>query len=241
MIQETAGILITAAASTAAVHTLVPDHWLPFVLMGRAQKWSLLKTAWIAGLSALVHVGISLILGALALGVGMGAARAMGDKLGVLTGVLLCLFGIAYSAWAIRSGGHSHAHTYGRPHLDSMTSGDSPTDSGASRSIEGSHTHEPASQSAAHKASAYSLLVIVGIHPCVLALPILFAAAPLGTSGAVLVASTYAFCTITAMVAVTLVGLTAARQIRMGFLEKHGDLLTGVIIFVVGVFILAHG
>jgi hypothetical protein len=262
---ETAGILITAAASTAAVHTLVPDHWLPFVLLGRAQRWSLLKAAWIAGLSALVHVCISLALGALALGAGMGAARTLGDKLGLLTGILLCVFGVAYSVWALRSGGHSHRHTFSEHHSDSSASNDShpisktlgdplttpeevtgPHDAtGDSQGLEashgGHHAHKHVSPPAASKASAYSLMLIVGIHPCVLALPILFASAPLGTFSAVLVAATYAVCTIIAMIVVTLVGLTAARQIRMGFLERHGDLLTGGIIFAVGVYILSQG
>jgi putative Mn2+ efflux pump MntP len=84
-------------------------------------------------------------------------------------------------------------------------------------------------------------MFIVGIHPCVLALPILFASAPLGFSGAALVAVTYALCTIGAMIAVTLIGLTAARQIRMDFLERRGELLTGIIIFALGVYMLAHG
>jgi nickel/cobalt exporter len=265
---DTAGILITAAASTAAVHTLLPDHWLPFVLLGRAQKWSLLKAAWFAGLSALVHVAVSLTLGGLALGVGIGAARALGEKLGLLTGVLLCAFGAAYSIWAIRSGGHSHHHLFRHAHGGTwpLHQPHAPTDEAAPLRGPGGGSKTPREPHAAHavtpgghanheadlpcgqaaplpteKTSAYSLMLIVGIHPCVLALPILFASAPLGSFGITIIAVTYALCTIIAMIVVTLLGLTATRQIRMGFLENRGDLLTGVIVFAVGVFMLAHG
>ena len=30
-------LLLLTAAATAAFHTLIPDHWLPFVLVGRAR------------------------------------------------------------------------------------------------------------------------------------------------------------------------------------------------------------
>jgi len=33
-------LLLATAAATAAFHTLIPDHWLPFVLVGRARRWS---------------------------------------------------------------------------------------------------------------------------------------------------------------------------------------------------------
>jgi nickel/cobalt exporter len=242
--QDAAGVLITAAASTAAVHTLVPDHWLPFVMMGRARKWSLLKASWFAGLSALLHVAASLALGALALGAGMGIASAMGERLHVLTGILLCAFGIAYSVWSWKSGGHRHFHGSGELQADSDNGHSHGAQDGhpvcgdAPRGYRGRDRKAPGDM---EKASAYSLVAIVGIHPCVLALPILFASAPLGSVRIGAVAATYAVCTVTAMIVVTIVGLTAARQIRLGFLEKYGDLLTGAIILAVGILTLVHG
>ena len=42
------GLLVLTAASIGFVHTLLgPDHYLPFVAMGAARRWSTRKTLWI--------------------------------------------------------------------------------------------------------------------------------------------------------------------------------------------------
>lgn len=61
-------ILLVSAASIGFLHTLLgPDHYLPFVVMSRANNWSIKKTALITVLCGLGHVGSSIILGALGL------------------------------------------------------------------------------------------------------------------------------------------------------------------------------
>ena len=47
-------LLVGTAISTAVLHTLIPDHWLPFVLIGRARNWSLRHTAILSSLSTLI-------------------------------------------------------------------------------------------------------------------------------------------------------------------------------------------
>ena len=74
-------VLLGTAVSTAAFHTLIPDHWLPFVLIGRARGWSLRRTAALSGASAIVHTALSLALGLLALGIGVESAKLLGHRL----------------------------------------------------------------------------------------------------------------------------------------------------------------
>jgi nickel/cobalt transporter (NicO) family protein len=60
--------LALGAAGVAFVHTAIgPDHYLPFVMLGRARRWSLRKTLVITGLCGLGHVASSLGLAAWAL------------------------------------------------------------------------------------------------------------------------------------------------------------------------------
>lgn len=95
---------------TAIIHTLIPDHWLPFVLVARARKWSLKKALWGAGLSNLFHVALTATLGMVALVVGLQLSRAIGEAMEQVAGVLLVLFGLGYAFWSWRRGGeHSHA------------------------------------------------------------------------------------------------------------------------------------
>ena len=50
-------VYLTAASATAGLHALIPDHWLPFVLMGRSRHWSVAKTLALASASGALHVG----------------------------------------------------------------------------------------------------------------------------------------------------------------------------------------
>src|SRR5262249_47224433 len=47
-VASTAAIFATTANATAALHALIPDHWLPFVLLSRSRNWSLAKTLALA-------------------------------------------------------------------------------------------------------------------------------------------------------------------------------------------------
>ena len=59
-------LLMATAVSTALFHTLIPDHWLPFVLIGRARGWTGRTTFLVSGLSAAIHVLLSAVLTACA-------------------------------------------------------------------------------------------------------------------------------------------------------------------------------
>jgi hypothetical protein len=65
--------LIITAASIGFFHTILgPDHYLPFIMMSWARKWSVLKTSLITLLCGLGHITSSVVLGLI--GVAMGLA-----------------------------------------------------------------------------------------------------------------------------------------------------------------------
>ena len=65
--------LVITAASIGFLHTLLgPDHYLPFIMMSWARKWSRTKTLVITFLCGLGHIASSIILGMI--GVSMGLA-----------------------------------------------------------------------------------------------------------------------------------------------------------------------
>lgn len=97
-------IAVTGFA-VAFLHAALPTHWLPFVLVGRAQKWSTGRTLGVTLLAGLGHVGLTIALG-LALVV---AGLALGPRLGGLfhwaVGGLMVAVGLFY----IARGRHNHA------------------------------------------------------------------------------------------------------------------------------------
>jgi hypothetical protein len=58
------GALLTAALSIGFFHTLIgPDHYLPFVMMARARKWSAARTAAVTFFCGIAHILSSVLLG----------------------------------------------------------------------------------------------------------------------------------------------------------------------------------
>lgn len=106
--------LTVLALSTLAigfVHALAPDHWLPFVSIGRAQGWSRNKLVWVTFASGIGHVGSSLLIGALGLFLGfkLTALEAFESQRAEVAGLLLIGFGLAYTLWGIRQA-REHRH-----------------------------------------------------------------------------------------------------------------------------------
>src|SRR5437762_5015258 len=94
--------LALAAASVGALHSVAPDHWVPFAALARARGWSPWRTARITLACGLGHVTVSAGLGVLALALGMGALRVWGERLESAAGLLLVAFGLGYGIWGLR-------------------------------------------------------------------------------------------------------------------------------------------
>jgi len=107
--------LAAAAASVGALHSVAPDHWVPFAALARAQRWSAWKTARITLACGLGHVTVSAALGVLALVLGLGAIRLFGERLEAFAGLLLMAFGLAYAVWGLRKAmdARLHRHSHG--------------------------------------------------------------------------------------------------------------------------------
>ncbi|MDP4185456.1 MAG: hypothetical protein Q8862_09885, partial [Bacteroidota bacterium] len=57
-------ILSLTAASVGFIHTLFgTDHYLPFIVLSKARKWSNVKTAWITVLCGIGHISGSVLIG----------------------------------------------------------------------------------------------------------------------------------------------------------------------------------
>jgi len=97
-----------AAATIGALHTLAPDHWMPFAALARARGWTPARALRTTVLCGLGHVTVSAILGIAALTVGLGVAEVIGGRLAALAPILLMIFGTAYMLWGLRP--HRHRH-----------------------------------------------------------------------------------------------------------------------------------
>jgi len=65
-------LLSVTAVSLGFIHTILgPDHYLPFIVLSEARKWTTKKTMFITFLCGLGHVLSSVILGLIGITVGI--------------------------------------------------------------------------------------------------------------------------------------------------------------------------
>jgi hypothetical protein len=116
---EVTALTITAA-SIGLFHTLLgPDHYLPFIMMAKAGRWSMIKMTWVTCLCGVGHIAGSILLGivGIALGIGITKLEVVESFRGSLAAWALVAFGLVYFVWglrkALRNRHHRHWHTHG--------------------------------------------------------------------------------------------------------------------------------
>lgn len=220
--------LVAAAVSVGSLHSLAPDHWIPFAALARAERWSRGRTAVVTALCGLGHVTASVALGLAALLFGLELLQAFGQRLESLSGLLLVGFGVAYGGWGlhrtITSRAHHHAHAHGHRHTHLI----------GHQSAAGSPpSHRPL--------TTWSLLLLFSADPCVAVVPLLFAAAPLGWPSTVAIVAAYEIATIGTMIVLVIPTREAAGRIAGVWADRWGDALAGGVVATVGLAVLMLG
>jgi len=110
-------IIIFTAIPVGILHTLFgPDHYVPFIALAKAHHWSLKKTTWITLLCGIGHVLSAVILGIIAIAIGLSLTKikVIEDIRGELAAWILIIFGLLYLIWSLRALVRQHHHTH--PH-----------------------------------------------------------------------------------------------------------------------------
>lgn len=207
------------------MHALIPDHWVPFVLVGRKQGWSRGKTLTAAGLGALSDSVPSVLLGIAAILAGESVLHRFEpyhERIEMAGGLILVAFGIAYAGWALwrsrKSPPHFHMHFHSHGH--------------------DGHTHSH-SDSLAGKASFVSLILVAGMSPCFVSVPIFAGAIGLSGPFQAALVGTYLLVTLAVTLAVSATALAIHRELRLPFLERHAETVSGLVLAATGLFLLA--
>ena len=223
-------LLAGTAASIGFIHTVIgPDHYLPFIFMSKARKWSIAKTSWITVACGIGHVGSSILLGFLgiAFGVALGKLEMFEGIRGNIAAWAFVIFGFVYLIWGIRRAvinkphHHVHYHNDGTMHTHD-------------HSHSNSHDHE-------HKKNItpWILFTIFVLGPCEPLIPILmYPAAQSSLSGVILVSLLFSIITIATMLGIVLLTTFGISFLPLGKLERYSHAMAGVIVFLSGVAIL---
>ena len=223
-------IIAGTAATIGLVHTVLgPDHYLPFIVIGRARKWTLRKTLLVSFFCGLGHVLSSVVLGFVGIAIGIAMTRLEGVESvrGGIAAWLLIGFGFAYFIWgvhrAIKNKPHKHLHLHadGEEHEHSHT-----------HEAEHAHVHTKKKEASL---TPWILFTIFVFGPCEPLIPlVMYPAAKHNIPGVILVASVFALTTIVTMLTIIAVSSWGAGFLRLGRLERYVHALAGAMIFVSG-------
>ncbi len=219
-------LLLVTAATIGIVHTLLgPDHYVPFIALGRHRGWSARHTLIFTVLCGAGHCLGSVVLGLVGVAVGLSLAGLTDVETvrGDVAAWLLLAFGLVFALWGLRTAArgvrHSHAHVHddGTLHTHTHDHHDGHL-----------HLHADAPRS---RGIHWALFIVFLFGPCEALIPMLmYPAAAENVTGLVMVVAVFVVATVGTMTAAVALGLRAVGRVRWRGMERHSATLTGVAI-----------
>jgi sulfite exporter TauE/SafE len=226
---ESIALLSVTAISIGFVHTVLgPDHYLPFIVLSEAKKWTFRKTMFITFLCGIGHVLSSVVLGLIGIGVGISVNKLVNVESfrGNIAAWLFIAFGLVYTVISIRNlvkkkkHTHSHYHIGGEHH-----SHDHNHFSGHS------HLHE----NDVFKTTPWILFLIFVFGPCEPLIPlVMYPAAQSNIYGAVIVSLLFSVVTISTMMLIVLAFKLGLSRINLKPVERYSNVIAGSMILLSG-------
>lgn len=209
--------LLGAGFATAFLHAALPTHWLPFVLVGRAQRWAPSRVLAAVAVAGLAHIATTAVIGGLIVAAGLAMEKWVSGLLPHLAAVLLFLFGAFYISRALI-----------RPAVAAAVpaSGDA--------ALEGS------TPSVSHAAAFGGLVLLLAMSPGEVLLPVYLSQATEGLGVLALLTVVFAVGTISGMALFTLLANAGYSILRLERWSRYEGLVLGAALIVIGLLVVAH-
>lgn len=197
----------------AFLHAALPTHWLPFVLVGRAQGWTIARMLAVVAAAGLAHIASTALAGGLIVVAGLALERWIQGLLPYVSAAFLFLFGAFYLARAMLR----------RSATAGATGGSSP---------------DPTEPVVTHGAAALGLVAMMALSPGEVLLPLYLSSAAEGLP--VLAALTLAFAlgTIGGMAVFTLLANAGASLLRLERWGRYEGAVLGVALIALGLLLV---
>jgi sulfite exporter TauE/SafE len=211
-------VLAATAASLGFFHTIAgPDHYVPFIMIARARKWSLPKTVFITFLCGIGHILSAVLLGVigLALGVALSKIKAFDAARDSIAAWLFIAFGLVYFIWGMRQAARNKIHTHNDEHL---------------------HVHDRGSEA---NITPWVLFAIFIFGPCEVLIPlVMYPAMRNSMMEAAVVTIIFGAVTIVTMIGVITVSLLGLDLLPARKIERYTHALAGLAIMICGALII---
>ena len=229
-------ILLITAVSAGFIHTILgPDHYLPFIVMSKARKWSLKQTLFITTCCGLGHIASSIIIGfvGIALGYAISQIEGVESLRGSIAGWLFFAFGFGYMVWgifqAVKNKPHTHFHSHGggEVHVHEHT-----------HHTDHAHLHSKSSK----LLTPWVLFIIFVFGPCEILIPLVMVpAANNDANGIMAVSLLFSLATLFTMCATVTIGYYGFKFLPAGKIDRYMHAIAGATICLSGFAILFLG
>lgn len=204
--------LLGGAFITAFLHAALPTHWLPFVLVGRAQRWSLARVFGAVAAAGLAHIVTTAVVGGLIVMAGLALEQWISGLLPHLAAVLLFLFGAFYLARATLL----KVQPAGGPDLD---------------------VPEPRVSDAA---AFWGLVAMLAVSPGEVLLPLYLSQATEGLVVLAVMTAAFLVGTILGMTVFTVLASLGYSALRLERWARYESMVLGVALIAVGLLVASH-
>ena len=196
--------------AAAFLHAALPTHWLPFVLVGRGQRWTLPRVLAAVTTAGLAHIATTAIVGGLIVAAGLAMDQWISGLLPSLSAGLLFLFGAFYLGRALL-----------RPAI--MAGGPSLALS------------EP---TVSHAAAFWGLVAMMAISPGEVLLPIYLSQATEGPLVLAALTLTFAVGTVAGMTLFTVLARAGWSVLRLERWARYEGVILGLALILIGLLVV---
>lgn len=227
-------ILAITAASLGFFHTLAgPDHYVPFIMIARARKWSMGKTAIITFLCGIGHILSAVLLGiiGIAFGLALQKVEAFDSIRDNLAAWLFIAFGLVYFVWGVRKAIRNRPHVHIHHHSEQEDHTHKHT-----HENEHVHVHDHGREA---NITPWVLFAIFVFGPCEVLIPLLmYPAAKNSLMDALIVTLIFGATTIATMLSIIMVSMLGFNLLPLGKMERYTHALAGLAIAICGILIV---
>ncbi len=229
-------VLSITAATVGFLHTVTgPDHYLPFVMIGRARHWGYTKLAAVTALCGVGHVLSSVVIAlvGVAAGIALSRIQALEGLRGNWAAYALMGFGIAYGLWGLRKAWRGETHSHLHRHADGTIHRH------AHHHLDPDHAHPHGEE---ESITIWVLFAIFVLGPCEPLIPLaMVPAAQHSWAGLLWIASIFSVLTIGTMLAMSLLLYAGVRLVSLPWLERYMHAIAGAVITLSGAAIVFLG
>lgn len=199
----------------SALHSVIPTHWLPFVMASRTQKWTWTKTLSILIIAGSGHIIMTTLLGAAIFSLGLGVYHQVQTYFILIASLSIFSYGV-FQIYKHRKGQrHTHCdHTHEHHHTDELK-----LKSGDGWAI-------------------LSLLSLLTFSPCESFLPVYLSAVSYGWKGFVYLSIVLACGTLITMISFTWLSAKTIAKFELDWLEDNERLVTGIGLIILSVLLI---